>query len=230
MFEDRKVRYLTYLLVFSIFINIISVYKIRLLNGLVDTYRKNEKTIQIYHMQKIRNVKENYIRKIELLEDICNDLNMKVESYVSLENRHREDIVTYIVDNYKRPQKLAEQFADVILEKSEEYGIPYIIVMGITEVESSFNPKAISNKHARGPMQVRYSVWGDYLGLEKPEDLHKVDVGIDSGVRVLKYYLSKTKNDIRAALYKYVGGDVSYARSVYDKMSKFILYQAERSA
>ena len=113
-----------------------------------------------------------------------------------------------------------------IIEKSTEHNVPFVAVIAVTEVESHFNPFAISPKGARGPMQVMPEIWVKELNLSSKYDLHDIEIGIDSGVRILRRYLDTTNNDMRKALYKYVGGSYPYIKQVYESMGKFIVFKS----
>lgn len=136
------------------------------------------------------------------------------------------DISHYITHYYRTvPPQFADIIAKTVLEKSKEHDIPYEVVLAVIEVESSFNPFAISNKGARGLMQVMYSVWGKELNLTSQYQLHDLEIGIDCGIQIIKKYLKQTKNDMRKTLYKYVGGDSKYGKRVYECMGKFVVFK-----
>jgi len=92
------------------------------------------------------------------------------------------------------------------------------LVIAIIQVESSGNPKAISNKGAYGLMQIRWSVWKDELrkqGIAKEKkDLFDPRINIEAGKYILAHYMDKHDNDLRAALNSYSGG----AKRYYEKV------------
>lgn len=147
------------------------------------------------------------------------------------ESEHEiENISQYITTYYRTvPPQLADIIAKTIIEKSVEHRIPFEVVLGVIEVESSFNPFAISNKGARGLMQVMYSVWGKEFNLTSQYQLHDLEIGIDCGIRIIKRYLKQTKNNMRKTLYKYVGGDSKYGKRVYECMGKFVVFKNFKS-
>jgi len=92
------------------------------------------------------------------------------------------------------------------------------LVTAIIQVESSGNPKAISNKGAYGLMQIRWSVWKDELkkaGIAKEKrDLLNPRINIEAGKYILAHYMDKHDNNLKAALRSYSGG----ARNYYNKV------------
>jgi len=137
-------------------------------------------------------------------------------------------IEQYIETNYRRvPSVLAREISIEIVRKSKKYNIPYMIILGVIEVESSFNPMAVSSKGARGLMQVRWSVWNRKLGIKSRFDLHEVDIGIDNGTKIIKLYYSRTSN-MENALLKYVGGSKSYVKKVYEAIGRFAVFNEEK--
>jgi len=157
-------------------------------------------------------------------------LNNRIKELESVSARSEQDINDYILRRYsKTPKIVAKEIARMILIKSEEHNVPFIAIVAVMEVESQFNPYAISRltkDPARGLMQVRPGVWGEILGLKNKTELHDIEIGIDAGTRVLRIYLDETKNDMKKALYKYVGGDTKYGEKVYECMGKFVVYRS----
>ena len=92
------------------------------------------------------------------------------------------------------------------------------LVTAIIQVESSGNPKAISNKGAYGLMQIKWSVWKDELkkqGIAKEKrDLLNPRINIEAGKYILAHYMDKHDNNLKAALNSYSGG----ARNYYNKV------------
>ena len=94
------------------------------------------------------------------------------------------------------------------------------LVTAIIQVESSGNPKAISNKGAYGLMQIRWSVWKDELkkaGIAKEKkDLFNPRINIEAGKYILAHYMDKHDNNLKAALNSYSGG----AKRYYEKVMR----------
>lgn len=82
-------------------------------------------------------------------------------------------------------------------------GLPPELVLALIEVESNFNPYAISSAGARGLMQVM-PFWLKKIG--KPDDsLFRVHTNLRYGCTILKYYLNKENGNLHHALARYNG-------------------------
>ena len=94
------------------------------------------------------------------------------------------------------------------------------LVNAIIQIESSGNPKAVSNKGAYGLMQIRWSIWKDDLrkqGIAKEKkDLFNPRINIEAGRYILAHYMEKHDNNLKAALNSYSGG----AKGYYQKVMK----------
>jgi soluble lytic murein transglycosylase-like protein len=94
------------------------------------------------------------------------------------------------------------------------------LVTAIIQVESSGNPKAISNKGAYGLMQIKWSVWKDELkkaGIAKEKhDLFNPRINIEAGKYILAHYMDKHDNNLKAALNSYSGGAKRYYEKVME--------------
>lgn len=94
------------------------------------------------------------------------------------------------------------------------------LVTAIIQVESSGNPKAISNKGAYGLMQIRWSIWKDELkkaGIVKEKrDLFNPRINIEAGKYILAHYMDKHDNNLKAALNSYSGGAKRYYEKVME--------------
>ncbi|MHB1951015.1 MAG: transglycosylase SLT domain-containing protein [Acidiferrobacteraceae bacterium] len=79
------------------------------------------------------------------------------------------------------------------------------VVLAVIQVESDFNPYAISATGARGLMQVE-PFWVQRIG--KPSDnLFHIRTNLRYGCTILKYYLGKTHGDLPRALALYNGSN-----------------------
>lgn len=94
-------------------------------------------------------------------------------------------------------------------------GLKPELVLAVIEVESNFNPGAVSRAGARGLMQVM-PFWQKEIG--KPGDsLFHVRTNLRYGCTILKYYLDKEKGNLFRALGRYNGstGRWNYPKKVY---------------
>jgi len=138
----------------------------------------------------------------------------------------RRDIFLYIDKKFQLiPKTVSITIAEEIVKQAKESQVSPELVVGIIQVESAFNPMAISSKNARGLMQVMPE-WAKKFGLKKVSDLHDIDTNISSGIRVLQIHVEEEKGNISKGLYRYVGKSESYAGKVYAAMGKFVAFRS----
>jgi soluble lytic murein transglycosylase-like protein len=77
------------------------------------------------------------------------------------------------------------------------------LVLAVIDVESAFDPFAVSYAGAIGLMQVM-PFWPTELGLTK-KDLIDVELNVRMGTSILAYYLERERGDYRRALGRYNG-------------------------
>jgi soluble lytic murein transglycosylase-like protein len=135
---------------------------------------------------------------------------------VHFSNRPRDpQFKLYIGDNTEEEREILETSVEtappsidnnydaLISEVSNKYQVDSALVKAIIRAESGFNPIAVSQKGARGLMQLM------------PETASRVNVSnpfnpqenIEGGVRYFKYLLSLFHNDIRLSLAAYNAGE-----------------------
>ena len=99
-------------------------------------------------------------------------------------------------------KKEKHRFQPIILKAAERYQVDPAIIKAIILAESSFNPKAVSRKGARGLMQLMPRT-AKYLGVKDSfNPLHN----IDGGVRYFKALLDRYDCDVELALAAYNAG------------------------
>jgi len=154
-------------------------------------------------------------------------LQNRIKELEAVRTKSKLDIQEYILTYYKTVAPVvAEAVAINILKASERHDVPFVAVVAVMQVESQFNPAAISSKGARGLMQVMPKIWMNELNLTSKYDFHNIQIGINSGTYILRKYLDQTKNNMERALYKYVGGENLYVKKVYAAMGKFVVYRS----
>lgn len=109
---------------------------------------------------------------------------------------------------YLYPIKYKEQ----VLENAKQYGLDALLIFSIINVESSFNPDAVSSAGAVGLMQITLDT-GEYIakmhGIES-YDLLDVDTNIAFGCFYLKYLMLKFENlDVSICAYNAGEGNVN---------------------
>jgi len=94
------------------------------------------------------------------------------------------------------------------------------LILAVIEVESNFQPYAVSRAGAHGLMQVM-PFWLKEIG--RPGDsLFRVATNLRYGCTILKYYLDKEKGNLTRALGRYNGslGRWKYPNKVYQAYNK----------
>ena len=129
---------------------------------------------------------------------------------------------------------MRKDFGSLIETKSYKYGLDPALVRAVISVESDFYPRAISEKGARGLMQLM-PMTADELGVANSFD---PETNVDGGVRYLKYLLDYFSWDIDKALAAYHAGisrviehsgippipaTHHYVKKVKNQYSKYIL-------
>lgn len=150
-------------------------------------------------------------------------------TFKELEKADRDKIESYVKKTFRAiPRSMAKLIAESTTTLAKKYNLEMPVIVAMMKVESNFNPSAVSNKGARGLMQVRWSVWkktlAERLGMKDRYDLHNIYEGMEAGVIVLKHYLDKNNGDVSRALYDYVGKNRLYVKNVYETMGRFILH------
>ncbi|MBT5330506.1 MAG: transglycosylase SLT domain-containing protein, partial [Porticoccaceae bacterium] len=95
------------------------------------------------------------------------------------------------------------------------------LVMSLIEIESGFDPYAVSRSGALGLMQVM-SFWKAELG--RPEDnLTDIATNLRYGCAILAYYLEMESGDLEPALARYNGshGQSWYSDRVLTALAKW---------
>lgn len=124
----------------------------------------------------------------------------------------------YALRHIRRMNRKQEEWTSLVVAKalvdhvhweryrfaSEEHRLNFLsVLMGIIRVESGFNPAAVSNKNARGLMQVHWPTWKRYFS--SPEQAHDLNKNLSVGTGILRLYMRQSNNNLRLALYKYLG-------------------------
>jgi soluble lytic murein transglycosylase-like protein len=87
--------------------------------------------------------------------------------------------------------------------EAKRAGLSPELVLAIIDVESAFNPYAISSAGAQGLMQVM-PFWLKEIG--RPGDnLFHIQTNLRFGCTILKFYLDRERNNLQAALKRYNG-------------------------
>lgn len=112
----------------------------------------------------------------------------------------------YGVKKYIFPYK----YSDIVNEYSEKYEVDPLLVLAVIKAESNFNQNAVSNKGAKGLMQIMDNTgeWiSETIGIEdfSPEKLLDPDLNVEFGCWYLNNLLSEF-DDLSLAIAAYNGG------------------------
>lgn len=108
----------------------------------------------------------------------------------------------------------------LIHSEASRAGLSPEIVLALIEVESHFDPYAVSSAGAQGMMQIM-PFWKHEIG--RPEDnLINIQTNLRYGCTILKYYLDREKGRLADALARYNGsyGQYWYSERVLDRWAK----------
>jgi soluble lytic murein transglycosylase-like protein len=109
----------------------------------------------------------------------------------------------YIKDEEKRLDLLRR-----IHRAATRAGLSPEIVLAVIQIESAFNPYALSHAGAQGMMQVM-PFWKNEIG--RPDDnLIDVETNLRYGCTILKHYLDREKGHLTNALARYNGSYGKY--------------------
>ena len=119
--------------------------------------------------------------------------------------RHRDDIVS-------EGRLLPYELQEIMQDACEAYGVPYALALAIAEVETHFDPDAVSPTHDYGLMQINQvnHEWLQSLGM----DPLTYAGNIEAGLYMIGNYLN-TYGDVEMALMAYNNGP-SGARKLWD--------------
>jgi soluble lytic murein transglycosylase-like protein len=108
---------------------------------------------------------------------------------------------------FAAPSK-ADRFEELIVEHSQRQGVRADLVRAVMQVESAFNPSAISPKGAIGLMQLMPATIRQY-GVTNPFDPAQ---NVGAGVAYLRVLLDRYQNDETLALAAYNAGPTAVDR------------------
>jgi soluble lytic murein transglycosylase-like protein len=107
--------------------------------------------------------------------------------------------LNWLAKRHDRPSK----FDPIIERYAERYGVDPTFVRAVIQVESDFNPNCVSNKGARGLMQLMPAT-ARRFGVTK---VHDPEQNIQGGVRYLAYLMDLFHEDLPRVLAGYNAGE-----------------------
>jgi soluble lytic murein transglycosylase-like protein len=126
---------------------------------------------------------------------------------------------TRMVDMVPDPQQRTD-LLKLIHKEAIRAKLPPELVLSVIQVESKFDTYAVSKAGAVGMMQIM-PFWLKLIG--RPDDsLVHAQTNLRMGCTILKYYITKTHGDLRAALQRYNGATVGidYSDQVLKALSQ----------
>ncbi len=133
-----------------------------------------------------------------------------------LDLKIRTEVVSSWIMNHS--SRISDATAKYIAVEAFKYPHP-ILLLSLVEVESEFNPTAVSKVGAVGLSQIMYDIHKKdmvTLGIHKKRDLFDIDKNIKATSSILQMMLRKSNNDIEKALHFYLGGkDGKYVNRIF---------------
>jgi soluble lytic murein transglycosylase-like protein len=139
-------------------------------------------------------------------------LKEAIDGADSFEDRFEAEVWLLDMSNRLKPivkdDKRRLQLLRQIHYEATRVDLPPELVLAVIEVESRFDPFAISSAGALGLMQVM-PFWLKEIG--RPEDnLFDIHTNLRMGCTILRYYLDKSKGNLTHALARYNGSLYSH--------------------
>ena len=95
------------------------------------------------------------------------------------------------------------RYDGIIQKASAQHGVDFSLIKAVIKAESDFDRRAVSDKGARGLMQLMPQT-AQLMAVTDPFDPHE---NIHAGVRYLKYLLASFQNNVPLALAAYNAGE-----------------------
>ncbi len=156
-------------------------------------------------------------------------LQLNAEKLANQEREENLDLLEFKNATFRKKFPEFSRIVEVAFRKARRYGFHPNLVLSVIQVESAFNPLAVSAAGAYGLMQVRYSVWRDALAIDKAR-IFDVDYNIDLGLRILRQYCDASGGNVRRALFLYNNGYLYNNTRYLARVSSSIYNQDPREA
>lgn len=161
----------------------------------------------IYSPSKVRNSFDNLGEAVEWLSEMRQRVEGKWDKRI--------------------PQPL--HFLQLVHYEAKRAGVDPQLVLSIIQVESGFNPFAVSSASARGMMQVM-PFWVKLIG-EPQHNLFDIETNIRYGCTILRHYLDVERGNLFRALGRYNGstGRAEYPNLVMGAYRKNWTFSAQNA-
>jgi len=126
----------------------------------------------------------------------------------------------------RHSNQISRSTAKKIVEEAFKVPNP-ILIISLMEVESLFNPGAVSRVGAVGLGQVRYEMHQKMLleiGITSRRDLFDITLNVKASSLILQDMIRRSKGNLTKALHLYLGGrDSKYVARIYANYVKLSL-------
>jgi len=183
-------------------------------------------SVLVFH-PKSKDFFNRYSGRGEFQEDLSAQQEELIKEKISAAT---DNLRNYMFLNYTNiPDEFVDIIAANVIEMCYKHKISSKLIVGLIEVESMFNPMAVSKVGARGLMQVMPSVWAKEFNIKNERELHDVVKNLDIGIKVLKRYLDKNNGNLTKALQNYNGtSNNSFSDKVYKSAGRFAIFSDYR--
>ncbi len=151
------------------------------------------------------------------------EISKQIVSIKHKNNLQRELILTSLALKESNAKTLTNMqrynLAEIIVEQADIYDIDPVLIVAQIQVESSFNKNALSNKGAKGLMQLlpgtaEYIMKKTDLDLKSAANLYDVETNITLGTAYMAYLIDKTNGNIEYALTAYNIGPANMSKAI----------------
>jgi len=173
---------------------------------------------------------ERSLAHIQYLRSYLGDLHgellqLNEEQLADRKKYERLDLLEYKAATFQKKFPDFARIVDVAYQRSQAYGFHPNLVLSVIQVESAFNPMAVSSAGAYGLMQVRYAVWKDELNIDMKK-IFDIDYNIELGLKILKQYHEVSGGNLGRTLFLYNNG-YKYNNSGYIAKVNASIYNQE---
>ncbi len=175
-------------------------------------------------------INDSYVKDKLELTALKKDLNETIEKSglkdLKLVNY---DFMEYKINAFSTRYPVYSNILDSVYTKSIKYDFKPELVLSIIQVESNFDPKAISYRGAYGLMQINLVVWENELSINS-DKIFDIDYNIDLGLQVLKRYYDDSNGNLKRAIHLYNNGykynNLKYVKKVDSTLISFTPFRS----
>lgn len=180
----KKYKSITVFIILILFVGLLAVFAVKILR---EKHTLLEKTAHLNRQVATLKQQVSLFRGKEMEDKETKDVRKFQENAFRLRFPHFTETV------------------GLVFQKSKEYGFNPYLVMAVIQVESNFDPFAVSTAGAYGLMQINYSVWKDELKINFNRIFDK-EYNLDLGLKILRHYYDRSAGNLQMALFRYNNG------------------------